>query len=119
MEFRGGTELRRRLDVAFDSAGLRRDIAFELGQLTEMVEFAAAGLGTAIVPRSFTTELAAPVRNSVHILRLADPSLTLTVCAYTCPTFRPPAAGALTDRIVAARGGTLNTAGRGEDAAPH
>jgi DNA-binding transcriptional LysR family regulator len=101
VEFRAGTELRRRLDIAFESAGLARTIAFELGQLTEMVTFAAAGLGTAIVPRAFTTELAAPVRNSVHILRVADPSLTLTVCAYTRPALWPPAARALAEHIVA------------------
>ncbi|HEY3734455.1 MAG TPA: LysR family transcriptional regulator [Streptosporangiaceae bacterium] len=105
VEFRGGTELRRRLDIAFDSAGLTRAVAFELGQLTEMVNFAAAGLGTAIVPESFTTELGASVRASVHVLRLADPGLTLTVCAYTCPASCPPAARALADLIVAAREG--------------
>jgi hypothetical protein len=43
VEFRDGTELRRRLDIAFDSAGITRAIAFELGQLTEMITFAAAG----------------------------------------------------------------------------
>ena len=32
-----------------------------------------------------TTELAASVRGSVHVLRIADPSLTLTVCTYTSP----------------------------------
>jgi DNA-binding transcriptional LysR family regulator len=99
VEFRAGTELRRRLDLAFESAGLRREVAFELGQLTEMVDFAAAGLGTAIVPRVFTTELTASARDSVHVLLLADPSLTLAVCAYTCPAFGPPAARALTEHI--------------------
>lgn len=107
VEFRGGTELRRRLDIAFESAGLARAIAFELGQLTEMITFAAAGLGTAIVPRAFTSELPASVRNSVHILRVADPSLALTVCAYTCPALRPPAARALAEHIVAAKAGDL------------
>lgn len=105
VEFRSGTELRKRLDIAFGSAGLTRTIAFELGQLTEMISFAAAGLGTAIVPRIFTTEIAAHVRNSVHVLRLADPSLTMTVCAYTRPTQWPPAARALAERIVAVNAG--------------
>jgi hypothetical protein len=94
VEFRGGTELRRRLDIAFESAGVVRVVAFELGQLTEMIAFAAAGLGTAIVPRAFTTELAASVRDSVLVLRLADPGLTLTVCAYSRPASWPPAARA-------------------------
>ena len=101
VEFRAGTELRRRLDAAFESAGLVRVIAFELGQLTEMIDFAAAGLGTAIVPQAFTTELAASVRDCVHVLRLADPRLALTVCVHTRPEFLPPAARALADRIVA------------------
>jgi DNA-binding transcriptional LysR family regulator len=100
VEFRAGTELRRRLDIAFESAGLVRVIAFELGQLTEMITFAAAGLGTAIVPQAFTTELAASVRDSVCVLRLADPSLTLNVCVHSRPEFLPPAARALADRIV-------------------
>jgi DNA-binding transcriptional LysR family regulator len=104
IEFRGGTELRKRLDDRFESAGLDRIIAFELGQLTEMITFAAAGLGTAIVPRTFTTELAAPVRQAVHVLRVADPGLALTVCAYTRPATCPPAARMLAEQIVAAQG---------------
>jgi DNA-binding transcriptional LysR family regulator len=104
VDFRGGTELRKRIDVAFESAGLTRTIAFELGQLTEMINFAVAGLGTAIVPRAFTTDLAAPSRNSVHILCLADPGLALTVCAYTRPAVCPPAARALARRIARSEG---------------
>jgi DNA-binding transcriptional LysR family regulator len=101
VDFRLGTELRRRTDVAFESAGLTRTIAFELGQLTEMINFAVAGLGTAIVPRAFTTDLAASSRNSVHILCLADPGLALTICAYTRPAACPPAARAMTRYISA------------------
>jgi DNA-binding transcriptional LysR family regulator len=112
VEFRSGTELRRRLDSAFESAGIARAIAFELGQLTEMITFAAAGLGTTIVPRAFTTELSAHVRNSVRILRVAEPILTLTVCAYTRPALCPPAARALAERIVALKAGDL-AAGHG------
>jgi DNA-binding transcriptional LysR family regulator len=99
VEFRSGTELRRRLDAAFESDGVARTIAFELGQLTEMISFAAAGLGTAIVPRVFTADLAAPVRDSVHIVRVSDTGLALTVCAYTRPAACPPAARALAERI--------------------
>jgi DNA-binding transcriptional LysR family regulator len=102
VEFRVGTELRRRLDNGFESAGLTRTIAFELGQLTEMIAFAVAGLGTAIVPRAFTTELTVPACDSVHVLRVADPGLALTVCAYTRPAVCPPAARALTKGIAAA-----------------
>jgi DNA-binding transcriptional LysR family regulator len=102
VEFRAGTELRRRVDLAFESAGLARTVAFELGQLTEMISFAVAGLGTALVPRAFTTELAGPARDAVHILRIADPGLTLTVCSYIRPAVCPPAARALAKSIAAA-----------------
>jgi DNA-binding transcriptional LysR family regulator len=102
VEFRDGTELRRRLNTAFEAAGVTRTIAFELGQLTEMINFAAAGLGTAIVPQAFTADLNAPARNSVHILRVSDPGLALTMCAYTRPAACPPAARALAEQIVLA-----------------
>jgi DNA-binding transcriptional LysR family regulator len=106
VEFRAGTELRRRVDLAFESAGLARAVAFELGQLTEMITFAVAGLGTAIVPLAFTTELAAPALDAVHILRVTDPGLTLTVCSYTRPAVCPPATRALAKRIAAAKHAT-------------
>jgi DNA-binding transcriptional LysR family regulator len=35
-------------------AGVTRRVAFELGEIREMVKFAASGLGATIVPRSFT-----------------------------------------------------------------
>jgi DNA-binding transcriptional LysR family regulator len=112
IEFRSGTELRKRLDSAFESAGLTRRIAFELGQLTEMITFAAAGLGTAIVPRTFTTELASPIRGAVHVLRVAGPGLALTICAYTQPATCPAAARALAEQIVAAKTGAPATSTR-------
>jgi DNA-binding transcriptional LysR family regulator len=99
VEFRAGTELRRRVDLAFESAGLARTVAFELGQLTDMINFAVAGLGTALVPRAFTTDLAAPARNAVHILHFADSGLALTVCSYIRPGACPPATRALARSI--------------------
>jgi DNA-binding transcriptional LysR family regulator len=101
VEFRPGTELRRRMDAAFLARGLTRTIAYELGQLTEMVRFARAGLGTAIVPRSFTAGLAAPAGRTAGVLDLTDPGLTMTLGAYTRPDAVPPAAGALVDLGVA------------------
>jgi DNA-binding transcriptional LysR family regulator len=97
VEFRPGTELRRHVDAAFRSAGLSRTVAFELGQLTEMVRFARAGLGTAIVPRSFTTDLAAPRRRAVGVLGLADRGLAITIGAYTRSEGDVPAARVLLD----------------------
>lgn len=97
VEFRPGTELLRHVDAAFRSAGLSRTVAFELGQLTEMVRFARAGLGTAIVPRSFTSDLAAPRRRPVGVLGLADRGLAITIGAYTRSEAALPAAAALLD----------------------
>lgn len=101
VEFRPGTELRRRVDAAFLAAGLSRVVAFELGQLTEMVRFARAGLGTAIVPRSFTTGLAVPGRRTAGVLGLADDGMAITIGAYTRAESPLPAARALLE--VAAR----------------
>ena len=99
--FRPGTELRRLVDAAFQSAGLTRAIAFVLGQLAEMVRFARAGLGTALVPPSFTADPAAASRPAVGVLELADHGLTMTIGAYTTAEAALPAARALLD--VAAR----------------
>jgi len=65
------------------------------GQLT--VRFARAGLGAAIVPRSFTTDLAAPRRRPVGVLGLADRGLGITIDAYTRSEAALPAAAALLD----------------------
>ncbi len=100
VEFRPGTELRRRMDAEFLSRGLTRTIAYELGQLTEMVRFARAGLGTAVVPRSFTAGLAAPAGRTARILGLTD-DLAITVGAYTRPDVTLAAARALLDLAVA------------------
>jgi DNA-binding transcriptional LysR family regulator len=98
IEFRPGTELRSRLDVAYRTRGLTRTIAYELGQITEMVRFARAGLGTAIVPRSFTTDLAAATTGRVAgVLELTDHGLAVTIGAYTRPDALPPPARALLD----------------------
>ena len=96
VEFRPGTELRRHVDAAFLSAGLSRSVAFELGQLTEMVRFARAGLGTAIVPRSFTADLA-PRSRTVGVLALADGGMAITIGAYIRSEAARPAARALLD----------------------
>jgi DNA-binding transcriptional LysR family regulator len=54
VDFREGTGLRDRVDEICHAAGVSRDVAFELGEIREMVKFAANGLGVAIVPQSFT-----------------------------------------------------------------
>jgi DNA-binding transcriptional LysR family regulator len=70
VEFRVNTGLRDHVDALFRAAGIDRAVAFEVGQITEMVHFAGSGLGTAIVPRIFTTDDDA-VR-SARVLALSD-----------------------------------------------
>lgn len=55
-EFRPGAGPRTKIDALFRKAKARREIAFELGQLSDMVAFAAHGLGPAIVPASFARD---------------------------------------------------------------
>jgi DNA-binding transcriptional LysR family regulator len=62
-----------------------------------MVRFARAGLGTAIVPRSFTADLAAQSGRAAGLLDLADRGLTMTIGAYTRPDSLSPTARALLD----------------------
>jgi DNA-binding transcriptional LysR family regulator len=54
IDFRENTGLRNRVDAMCRVAGVTRKVAFELGEIREMVKFAANGLGATIVPRSFT-----------------------------------------------------------------
>ncbi len=53
VEFRTGAGPRTDVDRLFRAAKARREIAFELGQIPDMVGFAAHGLGAAIVPAAF------------------------------------------------------------------
>lgn len=83
VEFRPGTALREWVDAAFVATGVRRTSSFEVGQIADMVQYAANGLGVAIVPRAFTgrpSDDLDPVR-PFHVLELAGsaPSLTLGV----------------------------------------
>jgi len=100
IEFRPGTELRSHLDAAYLALGLTRSIAYELGQITEMVRFARAGLGTAIVPRSFTSDLAAAGGRTAGVLELTGRGLAVTIGAYTRPDALPAAARALLDLAI-------------------
>lgn len=52
ISFARGSGLRRQVDEALRRAGLGTDSRFELAQATEMLRFAAGGLGVTIVPRS-------------------------------------------------------------------
>lgn len=78
VEFREGIDLRVEVDTAFASAGIQRESTLELGQITDMLRCAAEGLGTAIVPRTFT---APPEDRSYHVLAIVEPAPTTSVRA--------------------------------------
>lgn len=79
IEFHAGSRLRSMVDALFRDAGLHREIAFELGQLTDIARCAANGLGTAIVPRGFTADLPS---DGAAILAIEDEP-ALVIGAYT------------------------------------
>jgi DNA-binding transcriptional LysR family regulator len=84
VEFRPGTALREHVEAAFILAGVRRTSSFEVGQIAEMVQYAANGLGTTIVPRVFTRRRSAgldPVP-PFHVIELTDSALSLTIGVF-------------------------------------
>jgi DNA-binding transcriptional LysR family regulator len=81
IEFRPGTALREQVDAAFVVAGVRRTSSFEVGQIADMVQYAANGLGITIVPRVFTRRRSDgldPVQ-PFHVIELTDSALGLTI----------------------------------------
>jgi len=84
VEFRPGTALREQVDAAFVAAGVRHTSSFEVGQIADMVQYAANGLGAAIVPRAFTGQRSDgldPVR-PFHVLELTGSTLSLTIGVF-------------------------------------
>lgn len=86
IEFHAGSRLRSMVDSLFRDAGLHREIVFELGQLADIARCAANGLGTAIVPRTFTADLNS---DAATILSIEDHP-ALTIGAYTRRSEREP-----------------------------
>jgi DNA-binding transcriptional LysR family regulator len=84
VEFRPGTALREQVDAAFVAAGVRRTSSFEVGQIADMVQYAANGLGATIVPRAFTGQRS-DSPDSVrpfHVLELTGSALSLTLGVF-------------------------------------
>jgi DNA-binding transcriptional LysR family regulator len=96
VEFLANTTLRERVDAAFVAAGAHRTSNFEVGQITDMVRYAASGLGTAIVPRVFTQP--APDRadptTRYRVLRIVAPGLDLRIGAFRRKDRAPAVVGA-------------------------
>ena len=65
IEMRPESGLRQQVDAAFERAGLRRKVAFELGTSDAVARFVALGFGAAVVPES-----AATTQARARILRL-------------------------------------------------
>ncbi|MFB7495776.1 LysR family transcriptional regulator [Streptomyces sp. NPDC056161] len=57
VDFAAGSAARAQSDQAFAAAGLRREVAFEVSGVELMVRMVRHGLGIALLPASFTTEL--------------------------------------------------------------
>ncbi|MEU0394305.1 LysR family transcriptional regulator [Streptomyces sp. NPDC006208] len=57
VDFADGSAARAQSDLAFTAAGLRREVAFEVSGVELMVRMVRHGLGIALLPATFTTEL--------------------------------------------------------------
>jgi DNA-binding transcriptional LysR family regulator len=84
VEFRPGTVLRQEVDAAFAAAGIRPTSSFEVGQIADMVHYAANGLGVAIVPRAFTVQRpdGLDAARPFHVLELTGSRLALTIGVF-------------------------------------
>jgi DNA-binding transcriptional LysR family regulator len=84
VEFRPGTVLRQRVDAAFVAAGVRPTSSFEVGQIADMVHYAANGLGVAVVPRAFTAPRpdAPDALRPFRVIELTGPPLALTIGVF-------------------------------------
>jgi DNA-binding transcriptional LysR family regulator len=101
VEFLSNTTLREQVDAAFTAVGAHRRSSFEVGQITDMVRYAACGLGTAIVPRVFTQpehDRSDP-HTGFRVLRIVAPSLELRIGAYRRKDRAPAAVGAFLDLL--------------------
>jgi DNA-binding transcriptional LysR family regulator len=85
VDFRENTGLRNRVDEMCRVADVTREISFELGEIREMVKFAAHGLGVAIVPKSFTQgpDCAFITELGARVLSLQDPLARLSIGVFT------------------------------------
>jgi DNA-binding transcriptional LysR family regulator len=76
IQFAAGTGIRKHVDAAVRRAGLEVSSPFELTQVSDMLVFAALGLGVTIVPRTVTVTGAAQLAEAGQpyvVLGLTDP----------------------------------------------
>jgi len=75
IQFAAGSGIRKHVDAAVRRAGLEVSSPFELNQVSDMLVFAALGLGVTIVPRTLTVTAAqlAEAGQPYVVLGLTDP----------------------------------------------
>jgi DNA-binding transcriptional LysR family regulator len=85
IEFAPASALRRRTRQLLSSGTVhRREAVLALGSLAEMVRFASAGLGVAVVPRVFTDGHALRgLEPAPRVIRLLDPGASLDFGVYS------------------------------------
>jgi len=103
VEFRPGTALRDQVDAAFVTADIRRTSSFEVGQIADMVQYAANGLGTAIVPRALTLQRSDGFDRArhLHVLELKGPTLSLNIGVFKRARRESPATAAFLALLLA------------------
>jgi DNA-binding transcriptional LysR family regulator len=86
INFMRGSGIRRHVDEALRRAGLEPDSRFELAQATDMLRFAAIGLGVTIVPRSLAESTAPRDAAPYRIFELTDRQAVHPVSVVYQPT---------------------------------
>lgn len=83
IEFRAGSALRHQADALWRSARLERSIGFEVWNVETMIDLAAHGLGTALLPRSITDASTTPGRRAVvaHPISEVDAQRVVAIAA--------------------------------------
>jgi DNA-binding transcriptional LysR family regulator len=88
IRFAPGTGIRSHVDAALRRAGVEPESSIEMFQASDMVAFAAHGLGVTIVPRTLARASAARLESSgqpCEVLGLTDPLAVHSVTAVTEP----------------------------------
>jgi DNA-binding transcriptional LysR family regulator len=105
IQFAAGTGIRRHVDAALGRAGLEASSPLELNQASDLVVFAALGLGVTIVPRTLAVtsapQLAEAGRRCV-VLGLTDPLAVHPVTVVFAPSRLSASAQEFFDLLVRA-----------------
>src|SRR3954468_23406664 len=100
VEMRPESGLRLQADAAFERAGVRRTVAFELGASDSVVRFVRLGFGAALVPASTASSA-----TGVRVLRLPDPAARHPVSVvHRRPEPSTPSARAFLALLLGGRG---------------